>query len=53
MITRKTKMSEEQLQTLAQIRTELIDLYNSETKPDYTIIRKLDILVEDLIKKTN
>ena len=50
MTTQKIEMTEEQLQTLAQVRNQIIELFNSQKIPDFTLVRKIDNLVEDLIK---
>ena len=50
MTTQNIEMTKEQLIELAEIRTALIELYNSKEVPDFTLIRKVDNMVEQLSK---
>ena len=43
------EMTEEQLSELAQMRTELIELFNSKNQISFELVRKLDTLIEELI----
>tara|TARA_R110000751_G_scaffold254621_1_gene354200 strand:- start:31 stop:174 length:144 start_codon:yes stop_codon:yes gene_type:complete len=46
------KISKEQLIKLANLRTNLIELYNTnESGINYTMIRDLDQTIEEIIKK--
>jgi len=44
----KMEITQEQLNELAQIRTALVGLYNSNESPDFTLVRKVDALVNKL-----
>ena len=44
------KLTKEQLVQLSQIRKELIKTYNEKESVNYTTIRDIDNLIEELIK---
>tara|TARA_R110001599_G_scaffold347011_1_gene572892 strand:+ start:27222 stop:27395 length:174 start_codon:yes stop_codon:yes gene_type:complete len=48
MTTQKIEITQEQLNELAQIRTALIELYNTQETIDFTLVRKVDNLVDNI-----
>tara|TARA_R100001244_G_scaffold127069_1_gene97548 strand:- start:533 stop:748 length:216 start_codon:yes stop_codon:yes gene_type:complete len=48
MTTQKIEMTGEQLNELEMIKFKLIYLYNTKETPDFTLIRKVDNLVDKL-----
>jgi len=45
------KLTKEQLEQLSKIRKELIETYNNNEKVNYTTVRDIDNLIEEIIKK--
>ena len=45
------ELTAEQLEQLAKIRTELIETYNNNERVNYTTVRDIDNLIEEIIKK--